>query len=113
LKPSGLWLTRRERQILVLICRARPNKQIAADLGIATSTVKSHVHALLKKLAEACPAGQEAPGDRKELMVWGAQHPLALLTGHTADVGLHRIGCRCGTSLFCANAGRAELLEAA
>lgn len=43
-------LTRRERQILDLIERGHPNKEIASELGIGLSTVKNHVHSVLAKL---------------------------------------------------------------
>ncbi|ABV94298.1 response regulator protein [Dinoroseobacter shibae DFL 12 = DSM 16493] len=46
----GMQLTRREREILDLIERGKPNKVIACTLGIEVSTVKNHVHSLLGKL---------------------------------------------------------------
>ena len=44
-------LTRREQEMLRLIAEGLSNKAIAQRLGIATNTVKGHVHQLLKKLA--------------------------------------------------------------
>lgn len=43
-------LTRREREILVLLAQGRLYKEIAAELGIALSTVRAHVHAIYEKM---------------------------------------------------------------
>ncbi len=44
-------MTKREREIIVLITEGMSNKEIASRLHIATYTVKSHVHNILEKLA--------------------------------------------------------------
>ncbi len=44
-------MTKREREIIVLIADALSNKEIAEQLNIATHTVKSHVHNIMEKLA--------------------------------------------------------------
>lgn len=49
-KLTGQPLTEREREILQLISDGLSNKEIAGHLGIASSTVKHHVHHLLEKL---------------------------------------------------------------
>lgn len=46
----SLALTRREREIAVLIGQGLSNKEIAIDLRIGPSTVKNHVHNILEKL---------------------------------------------------------------
>lgn len=43
-------LSEREHQVLDLICHGRPNKIIAAELGISESTVKFYVRRIMKKL---------------------------------------------------------------
>lgn len=42
-------LTERERQVLELILRAKPNREIAAQLGIEERTVKAYVARLMRK----------------------------------------------------------------
>jgi DNA-binding NarL/FixJ family response regulator len=44
-------MTRREREIIVLIADGLSNKEIAQEVNIATHTVKSHVHNIMEKLA--------------------------------------------------------------
>ncbi len=44
-------MTEREKEIITLIVEGLNNKQIAFNLNIAISTVKSHVHNILEKLA--------------------------------------------------------------
>jgi DNA-binding CsgD family transcriptional regulator len=47
---SGSALSARELEVLRLVARGLGNKEIAADLGITTHTVKYHLAALLEKL---------------------------------------------------------------
>jgi DNA-binding NarL/FixJ family response regulator len=48
---NAVRLTKREREIIVLIADGLSNKEIAQQLNIATHTVKSHVHNIMEKLA--------------------------------------------------------------
>lgn len=54
-KPSAIVesarMTKRERQVIELIADGFTNKEIAQKLHLSTSTVKSHVHNILEKLA--------------------------------------------------------------
>lgn len=43
-------MTRREREVCMLICDGLTNKEIARELDRSVGTVKSHVHAILSKL---------------------------------------------------------------
>lgn len=50
-------LTTREREVLVRVARGLANKEIAAELGIATRTVEAHRDSLGKKLGIRTTAG--------------------------------------------------------
>ena len=43
-------LTPREKQIALLLCEGRNNAQIAEELDISESTVKTHIHNVLRKM---------------------------------------------------------------
>lgn len=47
---AGLGLTERQLQVLALMVQGKPNKLICRELGLAESTVKIHVTAILKAL---------------------------------------------------------------
>ena len=49
-EPSGIALTPRERDVLVLMAEGASNKTIARRLGISVHTAKFHVGSLLDKL---------------------------------------------------------------
>ena len=44
-------MTKRERQVIELIADGMTNKEIAHELHLSPSTVKSHIHNILEKLA--------------------------------------------------------------
>ena len=50
-KVTDVRLTKRQREIIDLVGEGLTNKEIAQKLCLATYTVKSHVHAILEKLA--------------------------------------------------------------
>jgi len=61
-------LTQRERQILSLLADGLGNKQIAAQLGISPSTVKTHVELLFEKLGVTSRAEAVAVSVRRGLL---------------------------------------------
>lgn len=48
---DSVQMTKRERQVIELIANGDTNKEIAQKIHLSTSTVKSHVHNILEKLA--------------------------------------------------------------
>jgi DNA-binding NarL/FixJ family response regulator len=48
---NAVRMTKREREIIVLIAEAMSNKEIADRLSLSTYTVKSHIHNILEKMA--------------------------------------------------------------
>jgi len=49
--PDAVRMTKREREIILLIAEGMSNKGIAQRLNLSTYTVKSHVHNILEKMA--------------------------------------------------------------
>ena len=49
-RPAAVTLTEREREVLQLVAQGRSNKEIAAALGIAATTVKTHLLKVFEKL---------------------------------------------------------------
>jgi DNA-binding NarL/FixJ family response regulator len=47
---TGPELSRRERDVLVRLCRGRSYKQVADDLGVSIDTVRSHIRRLYRSL---------------------------------------------------------------
>src|SRR5258708_40228678 len=46
---KGVWLSRRESEVVAGLVRNLQNKEIADELNIATRTVKFHISSILKK----------------------------------------------------------------
>jgi len=61
-------LTPREAQVLRLVAQGRPNKAIAADLGISERTIKFHVGSLLRKLGATNRTGIVAAARSRGLL---------------------------------------------
>jgi DNA-binding NarL/FixJ family response regulator len=49
--PNAVRMTKREREIVVLIAEGMSNKEIALRLNLSIFTVKSHIHNILEKMA--------------------------------------------------------------
>ena len=62
-------LTAREREVLQLLADGLGNKQIAARLGISTSTVKTHLEELFDRLDVASRAEAVAAEVRRGLLM--------------------------------------------
>ncbi len=71
-------LTKRELQIAALVCQGIANKEIAGRLGVCEGTVKSHLHAIYRKLRVR---------NRSELIIafWGQQKARRSLTSEQGD----------------------------
>lgn len=72
----GEALSEREAEVLRLVARGLANKQIARELGIAQSTVKSHVGSILSKLR--LPT-------RTQMALYAARTGLVALERHEAE----------------------------
>ena len=68
LARAGVALTTRELDVLRLVARGLGNKEIAADLGITTHTVKYHLAAVLEKLGVRSRTEAVSLGVRKGLV---------------------------------------------
>ncbi len=72
-------LSERESEVLRLVARGMPNKQIARELGIAQSTVKSHVGSIFGKLGLL---------SRTQVALYAARVGLVALEQHGASVAV-------------------------
>ena len=65
--PEELELTKREQQIVKLICRDMSNAEIAKELKVSASTIETHRHNIRQKLGVNGNAG---------LVLYGVRHGL-------------------------------------
>jgi DNA-binding NarL/FixJ family response regulator len=78
-------LSPREAEVVGLVARGLPNKEIGYRLHMAVGTVKSHISTITAALGLH---------NRTELCVWILSHPEAL-SGLAVEPGLHLPGCTC------------------
>jgi two-component system nitrate/nitrite response regulator NarL len=64
----GPYLTPRQQEVLRLLARGRSNKEIAAELGIAEATVKTHLRNIYKELEVRNRTSAVAVGFRHHLI---------------------------------------------
>jgi len=64
---GDLGLSAREQEVLELLCRGRSNSQIAEELFVAETTVKTHVSSIMRKMEV---------GSRLEVVVFAYEHRL-------------------------------------
>jgi DNA-binding NarL/FixJ family response regulator len=66
--PAYLTLTDKEREVFAVVARGLSNTEVAASVYLSESTVKTHVGAILRKLALR---------DRVQIVVFAHEHALA------------------------------------
>ena len=73
-------LSQRETEVLYLVARGLANKQVARELGITESTVKTHVSGILAKLGLA---------SRTQIALYAARTGLVALDHLGSDAAIH------------------------
>jgi DNA-binding CsgD family transcriptional regulator len=66
--PAPIWLTRREREVLALLCLRLTDAEIAAQFFLSTRTINSHVAHIPAKLGAANRREAAAVAMRQELV---------------------------------------------
>jgi two-component system NarL family response regulator len=61
-------LTKREREILILVSAGKANKEIAAELNISEGTVKGHVNGIMQKMNVASRTEAALLAERRGLL---------------------------------------------
>ncbi len=92
LRTAGGELTSRQREVIQLIARGAPNKQIAAFLGISIKTVEKHRQALMDKLHIHHTAGLTRYALARGFVT--DELPAEATPGETVPgAGVNRLGC--------------------
>jgi DNA-binding NarL/FixJ family response regulator len=77
-KPRSFHLTHRELEVLALLCEGMPNKIIARELDISTSTVKVHIGQILSELGVTSRLQAVVEANRRGLLAESSNTPLQL-----------------------------------
>ena len=64
-EASAKGLTFRERQVILLVCQAKLNKEIAFELRLSEGTIKEYLHRIFRKVGVK---------NRTDLALWGLTH---------------------------------------
>ena len=81
-------LSRRERQVLRLVCLGFTNAEIARQLGNSEPTICKRISTLMAAVGAV---------NRVQLVLWAVTHP-ECFGGCAAPVGLHPRRCFCGNA---------------
>ncbi len=68
--PESAILTKREREILKLICKEYSNKEIAATLNLSISTIETHRSSMFQKTGAVCVVGLIKYAVENDLAMW-------------------------------------------
>ena len=74
-KPRSFHLTHRELEVLTLLCEGMPNKIIARELNISTSTVKVHIGQILSELGVTSRLQAVVEANRRGLSADSTDNP--------------------------------------
>ena len=80
---SPVQLSRREREVALLIAQGLPNRQIGAALAIKERTVEDHVSRLLRKLRLA---------NRAQVILWAIASGLVTAPAPTQEPFVREVG---------------------
>ena len=83
-KPRSFHLTHRELEVLALLCEGMPNKIIARELNISTSTVKVHIGQILSELGVTSRLQAVVEAHRRGLLTGSGDTPNQLNYGAAA-----------------------------
>ena len=75
-EDGSVALSKRERDVLHMLCEGASNRKIASQLSISEATVKSHISVLFSKTKTK---------SRLEIVVWAFRHGYATTFGYASS----------------------------